>query len=1378
MLINTNLADAKQLKVTLKKMGIASVNHVGNIMQFKKLFRSEKFDAIICNDEKEKKIGTQILASVRASRDEIPFVFISDEKWGKTAVKFLELGATDYLLKNNLDKLPFILSRALEEVESKKWMQGALKALEESKQKYRSVVEDQTEYIFRWLPNGEIVFANKSFLNFHNSTLGEMLKRNISDLMSQEEKKRLKRKIAQLKPSCPVFTDIHYGNHPAHGNFWHEWADRAFFDKKGKPTIYQSVGRDITVQKLAETKLAENESRFRMLVENSFDVYSICDENGKIIYCSPNVESILGYLPSDLLNSSVFDLFHPSIAKIVSDKFRELFVSDLDSHVFVHKIVSKNKKFKIFQTTGKIQKDTNGRRTIVFNSIDITEKHSAEKKLKETAEILNLVDSIVIVVKPNLDISYVSPSVNKMLGFEPKELLGRLWWEKTTMGYVFMQKEMNHMQKVFANGFGEENNYYERIVTTKEGQLKWIGWEKSMAPDGSIVGVGQDLTKKKKAELELEESKRYLATLIESIPDLLFRIDHDGKILDYKSNDGSSISIHKDGSLIGHNYLKLIPKSVVELHNLCAAEALHSGKVVSYDFEIKMPPEKSLFYETRIKSNAADELILIVRDVTERKNAEREIRKQKELLSFSHKLSKIGHYTLNLEKNALFWSEELCVLFEKNFHKTVPTFDLFFSLVHKDDLVMVKETINDIRKNPRPYELNYRILTEDGDEKHLRGTSELFENKEGEKILIGVVQDITEVKDFENALLQREKQVKRTNKLNTQIIESSDQFFYISKVNPEKIIGRSLSYASPQVEDIFGISPSEFMNDISIWHKTIHPSDFQEALVAVQEMKITKNPITLIYRIKNRVTKNYLWVEDYVFPQLDETGNIIELYGSVKNIDERKRAEVELQKRESLLRETQRIAKLGTWEWNVNEGSLSVNDEMYGIMEIDPGNFTGKFETVLDFLAPESIPVFHDSISKLQNNIMLDDIEMKIITAKGNEKKILIRVSDQRENSEGRNILHGTVLDITELWQSHQTLFATEEKFKKIFETITDVYYQVNANGTISIISPSAFLLLGYTQEELIGTSISKLYEFPEQRKGMLEILHQQGFINNFETSLKTKAGNIIYISANISLLFDLAGNPMGWQGILRDITEKRKNDLEREKLLLELTNKYNQLMQFNYIVSHNLRSPISNLLGLCKMFELPIDEQEKNKIIGYIQNSVNSMDGLVNDLNMILATRTAINENKENVLLTNIFATIKSNLRKQIDNSSALILSDIADDNNSIYTIKTYLQSILYNLVSNAIKYCAPDRKPVIRISCTKEGTNTIISVADNGNGIDLPKFETQLFGLYKRFDFSKEGRGLGLHMTKTQVEALGGEIKVESEVGKGTTFMIILPN
>lgn len=253
------------------------------------------------------------------------------------------------------------------------------------------------------------------------------------------------------------------------------------------------------------------------------------------------------------------------------------------------------------------------------------------------------------------------------------------------------------------------------------------------------------------------------------------------------------------------------------------------------------------------------------------------------------------------------------------------------------------------------------------------------------------------------------------------------------------------------------------------------------------------------------------------------------------------------------------------------------------------------------------------------------------------------------------------------------------------------------------------------------------------------------------------------------------------------DLIDKRINDLgnqlesykiKNEKMVSELTNKYNELMQFNYIVSHNLRSPITSILGLATIINMPnFSMEEKYKCLEHIQASAIKMDELVKELSTILATRTTLNTKKGKVFFSQIIKSNLDTLEKQIEESGAIFKINLSDDASEIFSIKSYIESILYNLMTNAIKYKSPLRTPEIFISSKKINDDIMITFSDNGIGIDMPIYGKHLFGLYKRFDLSVEGKGLGLHMTKSQVEALGGKISVESKINKGTTFIITLP-
>ncbi len=244
--------------------------------------------------------------------------------------------------------------------------------------------------------------------------------------------------------------------------------------------------------------------------------------------------------------------------------------------------------------------------------------------------------------------------------------------------------------------------------------------------------------------------------------------------------------------------------------------------------------------------------------------------------------------------------------------------------------------------------------------------------------------------------------------------------------------------------------------------------------------------------------------------------------------------------------------------------------------------------------------------------------------------------------------------------------------------------------------------------------------------------------------------------------------------GVIQDITEIKQHIDEKERLIKEINHKYNDLMQFNYIISHNLRSPVANILGMSSLFEMDLSDEERSQIYEYILESAKSIDSVIKDLNHILSFKSDLNEMKERFRLSEIVKMVCSNLNKQIKESDAAIFVDIAEDSDIIFSIRSYIQSIVYNLISNSIKYKEAARIPEIIITARKENGKMLIKVADNGIGIDMDLHKNELFGLYKRFTDQKEGRGLGLHMTKVQVDSLGGTISAESTPGRGTTFTV----
>jgi ligand-binding sensor domain-containing protein/signal transduction histidine kinase len=245
---------------------------------------------------------------------------------------------------------------------------------------------------------------------------------------------------------------------------------------------------------------------------------------------------------------------------------------------------------------------------------------------------------------------------------------------------------------------------------------------------------------------------------------------------------------------------------------------------------------------------------------------------------------------------------------------------------------------------------------------------------------------------------------------------------------------------------------------------------------------------------------------------------------------------------------------------------------------------------------------------------------------------------------------------------------------------------------------------------------------------------------------------------------------------IQRDIVKKQNENLEIEvaKRTNELVDYNQQLQQFAFIAAHNLRAPVARILGLGQILGmLENTPEKKDEIYPKLIQTARELDGVVNDLNTILDSR----KNSDAQLTLVDFATevtkIIATLEREIANSHAVITTNFAQV-ESIRTVKPYLESILYNLISNAIKYRHPKHAPVIHVKTEKLGDEICLSVSDNGLGIDLIAFRDKLFTLYSRFHIHLEGKGLGLYLVKTQITALGGRIEIDSEVNRGSTFRV----
>jgi PAS domain S-box-containing protein len=281
---------------------------------------------------------------------------------------------------------------------------------------------------------------------------------------------------------------------------------------------------------------------------------------------------------------------------------------------------------------------------------------------------------------------------------------------------------------------------------------------------------------------------------------------------------------------------------------------------------------------------------------------------------------------------------------------------------------------------------------------------------------------------------------------------------------------------------------------------------------------------------------------------------------------------------------------------------------------------------------------------------------------------------------------------------------------------------------------------------------------------------------NEIDYRLLLDNGAVKYVFNKWRFEFNDQNQPVRLYGILQDITERKLAEMERINLVNDLIDRNTELEQFAYIISHNLRSPIANIIGASNALEDPeLTDEDKEILNKGINVSVRKLDAVVVDLNHILQVKGAMTDFKELVNFTEMVKDIEVSIANLIFESDIEIKYDF-DEINEIFTLKPYLYSVFFNLISNSVKYRKQQSHCLIEIK-SRMANNTIeLIFTDNGMGIDLMKQGDHVFGLYKRFHRNIEGKGMGLFMVKTQVRTLGGKISIQSTVGQGTEFTIQL--
>ncbi|MEB8330631.1 PAS domain-containing protein [Flavobacteriaceae bacterium KMM 6897] len=579
-------------------------------------------------------------------------------------------------------------------------------------------------------------------------------------------------------------------------------------------------------------------------------------------------------------------------------------------------------------------------------------------------------------------------------------------------------------------------------------------------------------------------------------------------------------------------------------------------------------------------------------------------------------------------------------------------------------------------------------------------------------------------------------------------------------------------HASDKWVSSFDFNPS------TVYGKTLHKlfkSVNQNWQNALDDCLLGKCSEAHIERLIDK-DKNERWYEWTNIPWYDDKENIIGVILSTKDVSERIQNELKLEKLEVLFKEKSEIGKIGHWEYDAEKNELlwcNITKAIHEVpMDYVPSMLNGHNFYKEGYRGETIANMVRKAVSTGQQV----SGKIPLVTAKGKDIWILAAGQPIRKNGVFIGLI-GTCQDITDIVKAETKTKESEELLRTVLDNLPLNVYIKDLESRKILVNRSECQYLGVkNEEELLGKSDFDLYDekiAQISRNEDLKVLNTLVPIIGKETVNITKNGKATHFLTSKIPLKGLDGKATALVGFSLDISKLKQKEEELRDLINVTSLQNKKLINFAHIVSHNLRSHTANFSMLLDFLVNEKDEEEKYKIVNMLTDASDNLLETLDNLNEVVAINTNINLGKQPLHLNSKLEAVRQNLMAFLKNNSATIINKVPDD-VYIRAIPAYLESILMNFITNAVKYKDPNRAPIITLTTKRSQGYIILSIADNGLGIDLKKYGSKLFGMYKTFHNNTDARGIGLYITNNQVEAMNGKIITNSEVGKGTTFNI----
>ncbi|MBC8277063.1 MAG: PAS domain S-box protein, partial [FCB group bacterium] len=998
----------------------------------------------------------------------------------------------------------------------------AVEEMRESEEKYRTLVENASDFIYTIDEKERILSLNKAAAKLWRKKPEELAGKSIFDLfpkeIATEYSKSLRGVFKTGKGHTAESKMIVAGRET-----WINTSLNPVKNNKGKVVAILGVTRDITERRRAEDALRESEERFHQVAENAQEWIWEVDADGLYVYTSPIVENILGYRPEELVGKKHFyDLFDPVEREELRKAAFEVFAQKQSFREFLNPNVHRNGKTVWLLTSGvpilNKKGDLRGYRGADTN---ITDRRRAEEALKVSEEKYRLLveNQTDLVVKVNLEgrFLFVSPSYSQMFGKSEKELLG-----KKFMPLVHKDDRESTTKAMEDLFIPPHRAYMEQRAMTRDG-WRWLAWQDTaiLGDDGNvieIIGVGRDITERKRAE----ENIRDLAQIVERSLNEIYIFDAETfKFI--QVNHGACANIgYSNEELTELTPLDIKPEyskdSFIELVKPLLnkeLEILNFQTVHERKDKSRYPVDVYLQYTSY---SGRPVFVAIILDVTERKRAEEALKNSLEFNQSIIQSSMDCIKILDLEGNLTFMSEGGQRLLEID--EIQPYLNKSWIDYWKgEDYMSAVEAVSKASKGGVGIFIGF-CPTAKGTPKWWSVIVTPIKDAKGSvDRLLCVSRDITEHKQAEEELKQKQYYLTKAQE--------------IGKIGTwDMDIKNSITNWTDETYRIFGVPIGTKVNyEFSL--SCVFPEDREYVA-----RKWNEAVDGAAYDIEHRllVDGKIKWVRGKADIEYDEGGKGIRAIGVTQDITERKLAEAALEESVLLWNTTFDSVKDSIFLVDLEGIFLQCNKATSELAGKSLEEITGK--KCWEIMHGTNDPIDGCPLVRMKKSLRRESLVLQI-----NDRWFDITVDPVLDHQGKLTSATHIISDITDRKLAEDALRKSETDYQHLYDNAPDMFVSVDAK-TAKILRCNRTLAdaLGYSREEIVGQSIFFVYhpDCLEDAKKAFQQFAATGELRNVELQLKRKDGSKIEVSLSVSAVRDEEGNILYSSSVWRDITDRK----------------------------------------------------------------------------------------------------------------------------------------------------------------------------------------------------------------------------------------------